>query len=357
MRPLAIALLLTSLALLAGEPRITALVDGGARVDWSAATGLIAVDIQGRDGLCDIHIMRADGSRRRCLSCATPGLPANHVGQPAWHPGGDWLVVQAENPALPGFRASATLHSYLESPGIGINNDLWLLAADGSRAIQVTQIRDRLGVLHPHFSPDGGHLTWAEALRWRPGRGHQWALRLAPVTLIDGTPQVGQARTFLPGRLALYETHGFSPDGTRIIYSASPGPTDYFGLDIYTCDLEGGAVERLTEDREWDEHAHFSPDGRHVVWMSSRDIPQPPAARRLLTDLWLMCPDGSGKRRLTRFNDPDSPHAIPGGVVCSDSSWSPDGRSLVFFVILQKDAATRPRGVASTRVYRLDMPE
>ena len=31
-----------------------------------------------------------------CVTCGHPDLPGRHTGQPAWHPSGRWLVVQAE---------------------------------------------------------------------------------------------------------------------------------------------------------------------------------------------------------------------------------------------------------------------
>ena len=35
--------------------------------------------------------------------------------------------------------------------------------------------------------------------------------------------------------------------------------------------VAGGQVRCLTHGKSYNEHASFSPDGRHIVWMSSQD--------------------------------------------------------------------------------------
>ncbi len=49
------------------------------------------------------------------------------------------------------------------------------------------------------------------------------------------------------------------------------------------------------------------------------------------TDVWIMNADGTNQRRLTRFNDPNSPEGrvARGGVIVGDLSWGPDSRSFV----------------------------
>ena len=52
----------------------------------------------------------------------------------------------------------------------------------------------------------------------------------------------------------------------------------------------------------------------------------------LATDLWIMDADGSNKERLTFYNEPDHPHIKAARTVVSDSSWSPEGNSLIVLV-------------------------
>ncbi len=47
------------------------------------------------------------------------------------------------------------------------------------------------------------------------------------------------------------------------------------------------------------------------------------------TDWWIMNADGSGKRRLTYFNQEGRSHLVVWGTVAADFAWLPDGRRLL----------------------------
>ena len=49
----------------------------------------------------------------------------------------------------------------------------------------------------------------------------------------------------------------------------------------------------------------------------------------LATELWVMNADGSGKQRLTYFNEPGHPHKRARRTAVSDSAWGPEGDSLL----------------------------
>ena len=59
---------------------------------------------------------------------------------------------------------SGALSNYIASPGIGVNNDLWITNADGSKFWQLTRVQNRYGTLHPQFSPDGKKMLWSELI-------------------------------------------------------------------------------------------------------------------------------------------------------------------------------------------------
>ena len=61
------------------------------------------------------------------------------------------------------------------------------------------------------------------------------------------------------------------------------------------------------------------------VWSQGLKVPE--------LDMWIMNADGSNKRRLTYFEDDraESLYGFSGAI--ADSSWSPDGKKLVAFVI------------------------
>jgi len=125
------------------------------------------------------------------------------------------------------------------------------------------------------------------------------------------------------------------------LYSSNSDGQDQWGFDIYTLDIESGQATRLTDTpREWDEHAHFSPDGQKLVWMSTMNAGS--KARLVKTEMWSMNADGSGQQQLTFFNDPTSPmySGDAYGVVPADLSWAPDGKQFALYVIVNQSANT-----------------
>lgn len=317
---------------------IVPIAANGGRVSWSTALGLVAFDrVVGR-GASDIYVMAPDGSGERCLTCGRTGAPARHKGNPSWHPSGQIIVFQAEKGEHRGT-------SLFAAPGRGLHNDVWAMTSDGAQYFQLTDVPPGMGVLHPHFSPDGTRLLWAERVnqgrRWGDTTG-EWAIKLADFVVRNGVPHLENVKSYQPGGPVFYETHGFSPDGNVLLYSATQEPAQpLHGLDIYAMDLRSLDVQRLTTTPgEWDEHAHFSPDGKHIVWMSSMGCNcDPSRPRDLKTDFWMMQADGTNKVRITYFNEPNHPHAqlTQGKKVAADTSWSPAGTALVAYVITGVD--------------------
>lgn len=310
--------------------RATVLADPGGRVGWSHTRNLIALDRAGADGYMDVYTIRPDGTGLRCLTCAKPAVPQQHNGNPAWHPSGAFIVFQAQDPNLRG--GPDRLAKQLASPGIGINNDIWIMDAGGNRYWQITHVPERGGVLHAHFSHDGTKLLWSEVVPGERGRVGRWAVKLAEFSAVDGQPRVGNIRTLRPGGLQLYETHAFSPDDRRILFAGIPVGGYYYDMDIYAYDLATGRLDRLNRNDEWDEHAQFTLDGTRIVWASSEGIPQRKGGQtptELKLDYWIMGADGANPRRLTRFNDRSAPEYVPGGEIAADFEFGPGGLTIV----------------------------
>ena len=133
----------------------------------------------------------------------------------------------------------------------------------------------------------------------------------------------------------------FFPDGRRVIYAsthladaACPPPADrsagyvwpvYPAYDIFSADLDGGRLVRLTDTDGYDAEGAISPDGRRIVFTSVRDGD---------LELYAMDADGRNVRRLTEGVGYD------GGAFFS---W--DGRFIVF-------RAARPADAAEEAEYR-----
>ncbi|HEC94929.1 MAG TPA: hypothetical protein ENI45_03070 [Thermoplasmatales archaeon] len=204
------------------------------------------------------------------------------------------------------------------------------------------------GVIHPHFSHSGKKLLWSERIA-EGGKWGEWALKVADFVVEEEEPRLENIRMYQPGEQHLfYESHGFSPDDKKIIFSGNlkMGQDENY-LDIYTLDLETEELTRLTHSMsEWDEHAQFSPSGDKIVWMSSTRYGMNTERnwwKYLKTDYWMMNTDGSGKTQITFFNQNlgDSKR-----IICSDCSWNPDGTKLAVTMLVCDGEEATGGGIA-----------
>ena len=101
----------------------------------------------------------------------------------------------------------------------------------------------------------------------------------------------------------------FSPDGRHIAFMSHRDERDG-NWEIYVMGSDGSNPTRLTDDPSDDSSPSFSPDGRHIVFASERDGNE---------EIYVMDSDGSNPRRLT---DDPSDDRFP--------SFSPDGRHIAF---------------------------
>ncbi len=325
--------------------------DGG-RVDWSETKQMLVLDRIGAKGFARIWTMDKTGNNLRCLSCDSAALPEEHHGNPAWHPSGKYIVFQVTDPKVANRAMSKTkLYRLYTSPGAGTNNNIWIMTSDGKRVWQITKIKKSEGVLHPHFSPDGSKLLWAQRLNNEKGIG-RWAIKLADFSDQSGEVVVSNITTLTPGNMLWYETHGFAPGGDSIIFTGMPTVgkgANGADFDIYTYNIKTTELKCLTDKslKQWDEHAHFTPDGKRIVWMSSMGNPQP--AWRLnqfsvKTDFWIMNADGTNKQQISFFNAPTGKRSKHKRVIASDLSISGDS-GLLYGYIQDPGTMTRPGSV------------
>jgi Tol biopolymer transport system component len=151
----------------------------------------------------------------------------------------------------------------------------------------------------PACAPDGTRVAYAHtsAVGVSPGVG---------VVNIDGTG-VTRLTTF-----GYYPE--WSPDGERLAFYDEIAGTSRSRAAIYAVSARDGSGLRQVTDplaaRSFDSTPAFAPDGRIVFTRSSE------ADRE--SNLWVVNPDGTGARQLTR-----------GGLI-GGAEYSPDGRRLMF---------------------------
>ena len=332
---------------------IRILTENGGHLAWNKKTNRIAFDRLGKDGYFDLWVMNRDGTGQKSLTSNHPLLPNKHIGQPSWHPSGKLIAIQAQKAHVPRYADTKC------TPGAGVLNDLWIITSDGKQAWKIHSVRDDVskdsaGVLHPHFSHDGTKLFWAERVQHNRRPFGKWILRIADFNFHEARgPRLGAIRDYNPGgKNSFFESHNFSPDDQYVLFTGNQdGP-----LEIYEMKAETGGVQRLTQHSlsTWDEHAHYSPDGRRIVWMSSRNLRFEIKPFYLQTDFWIMNRNGTQKRRLTWFHKPNHPHYLDKTfAVAADFDWSPKGDQIIGLVITNRPD-TRRRG--SGIMVLIDLP-
>ena len=329
----------------------TTLLDPGGNVDWSPDGRLIAYDLPDAQNWTGTWVMNVDGTHQRCLTCNNPAAPTKfHLGNPTWHPSMEWIVIQGiSNSFFNQFPSKDEAYKQrVMDVGVGIGNDLWAMASDGKRFVQLTDVRSETGfnggILHPHFSHNGKLLAWAQRIgAVKNDSEGEWAIKIADFSVTSGTPLISNIRTFQPGKATqhLYETHEFTHDDTQLLFASNSDGQAKTGYDIYRLEIASGQATQLTNTpKEWDEHAQFSPDDKCIVWASSMNAGS--KASLLKLELWTMAADGSNQQQLTFFNAANATiyPKDPFGSIPADSSWSPDGKQIAVHVIVNQGKQT-----------------
>lgn len=137
----------------------------------------------------------------------------------------------------------------------------------------------------PCFAPNGREIVYVSD---RPGIPQLFIMNLE-----GGNQRRLSARGYC-------DSPAWSPRGDKIAFSMRQGRDNN---DIFVYDLEKDSITRLTQDEGSNENPSWSPDGRFLVFSSSR------SGRK---ELFTIAVDGSGQRRLGD---------IPGA--SATPSWSP----------------------------------
>jgi Tol biopolymer transport system component len=118
----------------------------------------------------------------------------------------------------------------------------------------------------------------------------------------------------------------FFPDGKRLIWTSTRDNLDLpignwsdqnnypQGAELYTSDLKGGDVTRLTTNKHYDAEVSVSPNGQWIIF--SRQVEGK-------LDLWRMKADGTGEQQITFTNDwqEGAPNYLPDNETVLYRAW------------------------------------
>lgn len=122
-----------------------------------------------------------------------------------------------------------------------------------------------------------------------------------------------------------------SPDGRKMIFTS----TRNGDLDLYVMDLKTGKTKQVTNVLGYDGGAWFSPDGKKIVWRASRptteeevkeykDLLKEGLVAPTKMEVWISNADGSGAWQVTKLGQANwAPNFTPDGeiIFCSNHEY------------------------------------
>jgi TolB protein len=154
---------------------------------------------------------------------------------------------------------------------------------DGTESKQLTHVAYR-ELDSPNYSPDGTRIIFSAMEHDAKGsRSRIYTMDLKT----DGTVSAPQAIEIAqrPNIAYVADSHPrFSPVGR-----SRPSPYDY---EVWTAGPDGTNPQQVTHNQSYNSVPVFSPDGQWIAFRSDPD-------RSRKSDLWKVRPDGTGLMRLT----------------------------------------------------------
>ncbi|HEY7154613.1 MAG TPA: hypothetical protein VH575_11690 [Gemmataceae bacterium] len=173
---------------------------------------------------------------------------------------------------------------------------LWIMNADGSGLKPLLTPPVNTPHFDGHWSSDSKKIVYVHDVL----QGTDGKLQINTVNA-DG----GDSKVLIPHK-AFEESPRWSPDGKRLVWVSTRDGNQ----EIYTADGDGKNIKRLTNDLALDNNPSWSPDGKRIAFAS---------ARAGNFEIHVMDADGGNVRRLT------SQRALDYWPV-----WSPDGKRIAF---------------------------
>jgi dipeptidyl aminopeptidase/acylaminoacyl peptidase len=230
-----------------------------------------------------------DGASRR-LTNASPGAgdPRQATDRgPVWSPTGRWILFQS---------------------GRRGNNSILAVSEDGNTTSFLSPSSEEASA--PSWSPDGNRIVYvARKKEYFSGR----------LNLLNFDKQSGQV-TGEP--LALYTSPvdrgggwsirgvSWSPEGKTLTTILQNSGWNH----VYLIPIDGGKPRQITDGQFEDDTPTFSPDGKYIAFISSRNLLE-------TRNLWVLPTQGGEAKQVATFSEPG---------VASQPQWAPDSSRIYF---------------------------
>ena len=211
----------------------------------------------------------ATGERHQLTTTGHSCNPAD------WSPDGKWIAFVSDRPGV-----------LAKSPQG--KRQLWIMPADGGEAQQLTKMEKGVGGFD--WAPDSRRIAFSaeapepKAMKDRKDTfgdyhvihadyemDHLWLIDLPKTDEAGRVSTVGEPKELTKEDSFSVEEFSFSPDGTRIAFSAAKDPDliSSFSKDSYVVTAADGAVKKIVDTPGPDSNPQWSPDGKQIAYTTS----------------------------------------------------------------------------------------
>ena len=243
---------------------------------------------------------------------------------PAWSPDGKWIAFASDRPG----QIAGTAEG---------KKQLFVISAVGGEAQQVTKVENDVSDFE--WAPDSKRIAFStsdpesKAMKDRKEKYGDYSVvhsdyqmtHLWITEFTNGSSTAAETKRLTEGDKFSVGDFSWSPDGTRIAFSAQKDPDLISGetSDIYVVNVNDKAVKKIVGTAGPDRNPHWSPDGKRIAFDTAA------GARYFFyanSRIGVVSADGGAVQILTESFDED-PSLI---------AWAPDG---IYFGAVQKTTA------------------
>jgi TolB protein len=136
-------------------------------------------------------------------------------------------------------------------------SEVWVVNRDGTGLREVSSKFEARGKADVSISPDGRRVVYVAGLR-------------GPFHIVLTDVESGETRNLTEGVNAMHESPRFSPDGRRIVFASTRDDEMLTRSDVFVMNIDGTEVRNLSRHPNEDFNPHWTSDGRRVVFASLR---------------------------------------------------------------------------------------